>query len=138
MIANSDQLIDFEIDNYLVNCSGVDGLIMTLKSDDSKWSYAKTNSEGIVEEVREKEVISSEATTGVYNFQFAKYFIDAAKTRIVQNQTTLGEFYVAPVYNDLIAQGKVIRILNIEVNGGEFHGLGTPEDYENYLSSLQN
>lgn len=133
MIANSDQLVEFSIDDFLDAAKDVDGLIMTLHSSDPKWSYAKSDKNGLVLEVREKEVISSEATTGIYNFRVAKSFIDFAKQRILRDQKTMGEFYVAPIYNDLIKVGKVIKTYNIEQRGGVFHGLGTPEDYEQYL-----
>ena len=133
MIANSDQLVEFSIDDYLEASQDVDGLIMTLHSADPKWSYAKTDKNGLVLEVREKEVISTEATTGIYNFKVAKSFIDSAKRQISLDQKTMGEFYVAPIYNDLISKGKVVKTYNVEQRGGVFHGLGTPEDYEQYL-----
>lgn len=43
MTANSDQYIDFDIDAYLdhMEPENLDGLIMTMKADDPKWSYAK-------------------------------------------------------------------------------------------------
>ena len=42
---------------------------------------------------------------------------------------TNGEFYVCPVFNELIGDGK--RVYTYPV--AEMKGLGTPEDLENYL-----
>ena len=44
MTANSDQYIDFDINDYLshMGSQGLDGLIMTMKADDPKWSYANS------------------------------------------------------------------------------------------------
>ena len=42
---------------------------------------------------------------------------------------TNNEFYVCPTYNELIAEGKKIRIKNI----AKMWGLGTPEDLNNFL-----
>lgn len=42
MIANSDQIVDLSIDDYLAvaDQEGVSGLIMTFWADDPKWSFA--------------------------------------------------------------------------------------------------
>ena len=55
MIANSDQFVEVDIDKYLGKISGYDGLIMTMKADDPKWSFIKYNSANEVTMLREKE-----------------------------------------------------------------------------------
>jgi NDP-sugar pyrophosphorylase family protein len=50
LIANSDQLIDIDFNNF-INFAiqmKVDGLIMTFPESDPKWSYAKLNSKDLV------------------------------------------------------------------------------------------
>ena len=79
MIANSDQYVVGEIDDYLTYLAGNDGLIMTMKANDSKWSYIKYNEYGYVTVVREKEIISDEATVGIYNFAHGNDFVKYAK-----------------------------------------------------------
>ncbi len=41
MLANSDQWVDIDIDDYLASMDRqrADGLIMTMKADDPKWSF---------------------------------------------------------------------------------------------------
>ena len=39
------------------------------------------------------------------------------------------EFYVCPVFNEAIADGKKIRVKNVN----KMWGIGTPEDLEEYL-----
>lgn len=39
------------------------------------------------------------------------------------------EFYVCPVFNEAIADGKKIRVKNVD----KMWGIGTPEDLEEYL-----
>lgn len=135
MIANSDQFIDFKIDDYLVEASNdsIDGLIMTMKANDPKWSYVQVDG-GFVNEVREKEVISNEATVGIYNFKHGSDFVRAAKQMIKDNARSNGEFYVAPVYNYLISEGATIGIYNIGSEQDGMYGLGTPDDLEIFLS----
>ena len=45
-----------------------------------------------------------------------------------------GEFYVCPVYNELILNNKNIYIY--EIPGDTMHGLGTPEDLTSFIKKL--
>ncbi len=130
MIANSDQYVDICIDDYLDAIKDNDGLIMTMPADDPKWSFIKYNSDGYVTLVREKEVISNEATVGIYNYSRGADFVKYAKQMIEKNVRVNNEFYVAPVYNEMIGGGKKIVFKNI---GKRMHGIGTPEDLEIFL-----
>ena len=135
MIANSDQYIDVTIDDYLnAMDGGFDGLIMTMKSDDPKWSFVGFSSPGVVNRVVEKEVISDEATVGIYNFASGSAFVAAADAMIASNLRVNGEFYVAPVYNTLIEGGARIAVYNVGEVGSGMYGLGTPADLDCFLA----
>jgi len=135
MIANSDQYVDIAIDDYLAAQEGVDGLIMTMRADDPKWSFVGLDEGGDrVTRVVEKEVISNEATVGIYNFASGADFVRAADGMIAADRRVNGEFYVAPVYNELIAEGQQIAIYNIGAETEGMYGLGTPADLELFLS----
>lgn len=82
MIANSDQYVDTNINEYLAAMGKHDGLIMTMPSDDPKWSYIKYDENGFVSVVREKEVISNQATVGIYNYQHGRDFVKYAHQMI--------------------------------------------------------
>ena len=135
MIANSDQWIDIDINNYLNYQaeSKIDGLIMTMKASDNKWSFVKLNKENYVTKVVEKEIISDEATVGIYNFKKGSFFCNAAKKMIKKERLVNGEFYVAPVYNEMIAEKSKIGIYNIGSLNAGMYGLGTPNDLEHFL-----
>jgi len=45
------------------------------------------------------------------------------------------EFYVCPVYNEMILGGKNIYIYDIDAE--KMHGLGTPEDLNVFLKNLE-
>ncbi len=132
LIANSDQIIDASIADFIDDCAkrNLDGSILTFPSDHPKWSYAKTDQNGIVTEVREKVVISNKATVGIYLFSQGKYFVDGALDMISQADKVNHEYYVCPVYNHLIKTGKKIGIFDISED--QMHGTGTPEDLEIY------
>ena len=132
MIANSDQFVDVDINSYLKAMSGYDGLIMTMPAEHPKWSYIRYNEAGLVTEVREKEVISDQATVGIYNYAHGRDFVRYAHRMIDKNIRVNNEFYVAPVYNEMIEDGKRITYHDI---GDKMHGLGTPEDLELFLKT---
>jgi dTDP-glucose pyrophosphorylase len=137
LIANSDQLVDVSIEDYINDCldKGMDGSILTFKDAElnPKWSFAKTDSKGIVTEVQEKKAISEFATVGIYFFSKGSDFVNHAIDMIINNDRVNNEFYTCPVYNYSIKDGKKIIIYNILQE--EMHGLGTPEDLEAYLTN---
>lgn len=134
MIANSDQYVDIAIDEYLAAQEGADGLIMTMTAVDPKWSFVALDDQGRVTRVVEKEVISSEATVGIYNFTSGADFVRAADGMIAAEKRVNGEFYVAPAYEELIAEGKAIRIFNVGAEADGMYGLGTPADLDLFNS----
>ena len=132
MIANSDQLVELDINDYLARGDGVgvSGLIMTFWSDHPKWSYCRMRPDDTVEEVVEKKVVSNEATVGIYNFRRGADYVRAADAMIAANLRVNNEFYVAPTYNQLIAEGAKIITMKTGREYAGMHGVGTPEDME--------
>jgi dTDP-glucose pyrophosphorylase len=135
MIANTDQYVVADLERYLGESDGAgcDGLIMTFAASDPKWSYVRKDRDGRIVEVVEKQVVSNEATVGIYNFRRGADFVRAAKSMIARDLRVNGEFYVAPTYNQLIREGALIRSYAIEGEGVGMHGLGTPEDLQRFL-----
>ena len=104
------------------------GVIGSFKSNSSKFSYAKLNSKNFVEKTAEKIVISEWALSGFYSFKEADDFSFTAKERIRDTRLEKGEFYIAPIYNDLIKMGKkyvLDETADIDI-------LGTPEDLKRF------
>ena len=138
LIANSDQIVDVSIQEFIDDCSKrhLDGSILTFIDEerDPKWSFAKIDDKGLVTEVREKVAISKYATVGIYYFASGKIFVDNAIDMIINNERVNNEFYTCPVYNYLIKSKNNIGIFNIEAKA--MHGIGTPADLDNYLKLL--
>jgi len=132
MIANSDQIVDLDVNDYLDagDAPGVDGLIMTFWSDHPKWSYCRLRPDQTVSEVVEKQVVSNEATVGIYNFRRGKDFVRAAGAMIAKDLRVNGEFYVAPAYNQLIAEGARVVTVKTGKEYAGMYGLGIPEDLD--------
>ena len=134
VIANSDQLVDYDLNRFIEHArrSGADGSILTFEAVHPKWSYARVNDAGLVTQVAEKRVISNHATVGIYYFRRGSDFVQAATSMIRKELRINNEFYVCPVYNELILADR--KIIAHEIPEGAMHGLGTPEDLEIYLS----
>lgn len=135
MIANSDQYVDIDINEYLAAMKEDDGLIMTMYADDPKWSFIKFDENNHVTMVREKEVISNEATVGIYNYAHGSDYVKYAKQMIEKNIRVNNEFYVAPVYNEMIEAGMKIGFYNVGSEDNGMYGLGIPEDLEKFLKN---
>lgn len=136
MIANCDQWINASIDDYLAafDASRCDGFIMTMQSNHSKWSYVHRGADGAVNAVVEKQVVSAEATVGIYNFARGADFVRASDRMIAANARVNGEFYVAPSYTWLIQGGGRIETHSIGTDRDGMYGLGVPADLEHFLT----
>jgi NDP-sugar pyrophosphorylase family protein len=131
LVANADQWIDAPIDSFLkaARDSNWDGALVTFPNTHPRWSYARTENDLVVA-VAEKQPISRNATAGLYYFRRGIDFVRGAERRLLKNATFSGEYYVAPVYNELILSGKRVGIFPIEA--AQMHGLGTPEEVERF------
>jgi RpiB/LacA/LacB family sugar-phosphate isomerase len=132
MINQHDSLSIFTMDvafspvyNSTTFPSEVDGGVLVFKSNSTSYSYAKINNNMVIE-TAEKIPISENAIVGVYYFKEANTFFKYAKIMIGNGDASLGEFYIAPLYNYLIRDGLGIGSKAVDV----FHVFGTPEEYE--------
>lgn len=135
LIANSDQIVDMNIADFIDDCKNrnLDGSILTFIDEhkDPKWSFAALDENNLVTEVKEKVVISEYATVGIYLYSRGKDFVDASIDMIIENDRVNNEFYTCPTYNYAIKHGSKIGIYNIEFE--QMHGIGTPDDLNMYI-----
>jgi dTDP-glucose pyrophosphorylase len=128
IIANSDQVVLWSSLDFQALLEHSDGALAVFKANDPKWSYIQINN-AIVSEVAEKRVISNTANVGIYAWTKGSDYVKYAEQMIEKDIRTNNEFYVAPVYNEAIADGKTIVPFFVE----EMHGLGTPEDMNEFI-----
>ena len=133
LIANSDQIVEWNSNEclYAFDADEIDGGILTFKATHPKWSYAKIGNDGFVSEVAEKNPISDNATVGIYYWKHGSDYVRYAEDMIEKDIRTNNEFYVCPVFNQAIEDGKKIRVKEIE----KMWGIGTPEDLNYYLEN---
>jgi UDP-N-acetylglucosamine diphosphorylase / glucose-1-phosphate thymidylyltransferase / UDP-N-acetylgalactosamine diphosphorylase / glucosamine-1-phosphate N-acetyltransferase / galactosamine-1-phosphate N-acetyltransferase len=136
LIANSDQIVDISIQEFVDQCNKrkLDGSILTFTDLElnPKWSFAKIDENGFVIQVEEKKAISQYATVGIYLFSKGSNFVNSTIDMIINNDRVNNEFYTCPVYNYSIRNKESIGIYNIQFE--QMHGLGTPDDLNFYLN----
>lgn len=138
-INNLNKLFIYNCDTYsiapfleTINKDDPDGIISCFKSTDPKYSYAKINQYGYVEETAEKKVISNLATNGMYYFKRGTDFVRSAEEMIQKNNLQNNEFYVVPCYNELLKSGKKIKVIMTSKNWV----MGTPEELKYFKENL--
>lgn len=133
IIANSDQFVEWDSNEFMYSMVSdhIDAGILTFEATHPKWSYVKLNEYKLVTEVAEKKVISNKATVGIYYWKKGSDYVKYADQMIAKNIRTNGEFYVCPVFNEAILDGKKVKTFDIK----KMWGLGTPEDLNYYLGN---
>jgi dTDP-glucose pyrophosphorylase len=107
------------------------GWIPCFPGEGEGWSFARTDVDGRVVELREKKRISPHATLGLYWFSsfdryrtaYEEYYRDAQRME-------RGEKYVAPLYNHLIDNGEPVYIQEVPVEA--VIPLGTPAEVDRF------
>ena len=79
----------------------------------------------------EKKPISDIATVGIYYWKKGSDYVKYAEQMIEKDIRHNNEFYVCPVFNEAIQDGKKIKTFDIE----NMWGLGTPEDLDFFLKN---
>jgi dTDP-glucose pyrophosphorylase len=113
------------VDQLLVG----DAAIATFTATSPAHSYVTLDRQGFVDNIAEKQVISSRAVAGVYYFANGAEFSDAARAVLKDERLVLGEYYVSTVLDEMLTRGARISTVH-----GEVHTLGTPEELEAYHS----
>ena len=124
IIYNADSFCKITTDFTQLDC---DWLIPVFKSSDKWLSYVNIEEDWNVVNVREKEVISDNASVWIYYFKKSKYFFD----EYIQDNVNMSnwEYYVAPVYNNLI--NKWLKISTIFVD--KYISIWTPSEYNKLI-----
>jgi dTDP-glucose pyrophosphorylase len=135
LMANSDQFVEWNSSEFMYKMveQDLDGGIVSFTATHPKWSFAKVDEDGYVTEVAEKNPISDIATVGIYYWKKGSDYVKYAEQMIKKDVRVNGEFYVAPVFNEAIEDGKRIKTFGIK----EMWGLGTPSDLEYFLQNYE-
>lgn len=131
VIANGDQLFDVDLDTYLARFSHdkADAGCLYFESVHPRWSYVLMEGADIVE-TAEKRPISRMAVAGFYYFSHGAYFVEAAKSMIRMDASVNGQFYIAPVLNEMVLGNRKLRAYAVPDDA--YHTFYSPQKIEEY------
>lgn len=139
-IDNDDPLLIYNADTYCPTTIfqalrtwplEVAGALDVFEAEGERWSFAELGAENRVRATSEKRRTSQWASTGLYYFRRGADFVKHANQMIAANAQINHEFYIAPIYNQMIANGADIRANPVE----NVWVLGTPEDLQHFLAN---
>lgn len=140
-ILEDESILIFNIDTFRPNFklpeeldfTSIDGYLEVFEAEGDHWSFVLPENEifNRVIKTSEKVRISSLCSSGLYYFAKCGDFSDVFETIKTKNDRTKNEYYIAPMYNYLIAKGKDIRYSKIDLD--EIVFCGTPDEYKELL-----
>lgn len=136
VIANADQVINVDLEAAIgdFRARGLDAASLVFDSVHPRWSFVKTDADGLVVEAAEKRPISRNATAGFYYFAKGKFFVEAAQNLIRKDASENGGYFVCPAFNEMILHQQRVGVIGIERD--RYISLATPQAVEEYEQAL--
>jgi hypothetical protein len=142
--ADAQSLVIFNIDTvrqgwrFPRECDFADGYLEVFRGEGTHWSFVEPAApySRRVARTAEKERISDLCSTGLYHFARCADFAHACRDAIASFETyraRWSELYVAPLYNRLIEDGKVVAYDCVDIASVGFSG--TPDEYRALMAA---
>jgi dTDP-glucose pyrophosphorylase len=142
-IPDDESILIFNIDTFRpnfelpkeINFDTVDGYLEVFEAEGEHWSFVLPENENSNKVIKttEKERISSLCSSGLYYFKKSIDFSQVFKEIVEKNDRSKNEYYIAPMYNYLIKEGKDIRYSKIDLK--EIVFCGTPDEYKKIIAN---
>jgi dTDP-glucose pyrophosphorylase len=140
IVANSDQLMDWDGITFLKKAEDYDGFVLTYTPDydivlghEDKNSYIKKDDNGKAIQLSEKVVLSEEALVGIHYYRNTDIFMDAYEYMKTQDiRAPNGEFYISNTYQALVDTGKSVGS-HLLGQDEKYWPVGEPLDYFKYI-----
>jgi bifunctional N-acetylglucosamine-1-phosphate-uridyltransferase/glucosamine-1-phosphate-acetyltransferase GlmU-like protein len=100
-----------------------------------RYSYVSLDENDFVIEAAEKNPISQLATAGFYWFARGKDFIAATHSMIAKDAHVDGQFYICPVFNELILAHAKIGVY--QINNQHYHPLKSARQIQHFETVLE-
>ncbi len=133
LVHNADSAIDVNETHLLAAFKKADGVLVTFEATSDRYSFAHVNEHGMVDLIREKQAISTHASTGTYYFKSTVQMLGLITKALEDNALENGEFYIAPLYNRMIEAGQCVKICSVN----NYYCYGTPEELNHFLSNAE-
>jgi NDP-sugar pyrophosphorylase family protein len=143
-IDNDEELILMAIDDFMdedsagiineFRSANADTGIVSFNSVHPRYSFAKTDENGVPVEFAEKTPISKNALVSFYYFRHGCDFVECAKEVIRKDNSVNGKFYISQTLNEMILKQK--RIVMRKITNDKFHPLKTEAQMAEYITEL--
>jgi NDP-sugar pyrophosphorylase family protein len=132
LIVNCHQYIDWDCNEFIRFCkeTAADGVIPIFENLHPRYSYVGVNSQGVIDQVAEKDSISNHASCGVYYWKRGSDFVKYAEQMIAAGKSVNGNFYASLAFNEAIKDGKEI----LPFQCAKMWSLNNPKDLESFYT----
>ena len=132
LIYNIDTYVDPDALSPAHIRPGSDGWVPCFPAPGAHWSFIGLGLDGWANAAAEKTRISEHASIGLYWFADGAAYVDAYQRFFAEPANLVrGERYVAPLYQQLLADGAKVSISELAM--ASVHPLGTPEELQRFL-----
>lgn len=116
LIISANELVDVSLNDVLQGFrkAELDGATLIFDSIHPRYSYVSLDVDDIVVHAAQRQPISSNATAGVFWFGEVRDFIEGIQGLILKDQNVGGQFFIAPVFNEMILRHKKIGVHRLE------------------------
>ena len=118
LIVNMDQIFEYDLNGLVLELSLSDAGVLSFESIHPRFAYVKCDENNSILEAFEKKPISKNAIAGFYYYNKAEYFINSAFNMIKKDVNHNGEYFIAPVLNELILENK--KLINISIDKNRY------------------
>jgi len=133
IIFNIDTIrYDYTKPSFINECSGY---LEVFYDEGDHWSFIEPGPNQSVLRTAEKNKISNLCSDGLYYFKSQKEFCRVFEEALNSEDLVNNEFYIAPLYNRMIINGKNIMYKEIPLSLLDFSG--TPDEYEELLKKMK-
>jgi dTDP-glucose pyrophosphorylase len=125
-INNEEELLLISADEYITEDvadivkgfrkNKYDAGTVIFESVHPRYSYVNLDKNNLVLEAAEKNPISNNATVGLYWFKHGYDFVEGSMNSIRKDSSVMGNYYICPVFNELILKQKKIFAHKIDVS----------------------
>lgn len=135
LIINGDDIMEYDFSRILSDFQNrkLDAGTVVFNSVHPRWSFVKINKEAFVVEAAEKNPISRLATAGFYYFKSGSDAVEAIMAMIKKDASVQGQFYICPLFNEMILKQKKIGIY--EISKKQYFPLKNPQSIEEYITA---
>lgn len=125
LIVSANELVDMNLAEVVeeFRLRSLAGGAISFRSIHPRYSYVRLNEDGFVTEAAQQNPISHHATAGIFWFEKAEKLVDAIKNMIRKDASVGDQFYIAPVFNELILEQGRIGVRCIDLH--QYHPLKT-------------